>query len=376
MKHNIFSAFRRYNANVRDTNAPDCVKRAISFALGWDYNDVSRSLNNISKMRTGTTENYNTLNVFAKFLKDQGCPLMDQSSWPKPFSVEEFCEQNPSGTYVLEVHDGHNRNNHLVAVMNGDIYDSWDCSKYVIRRGWSVPHVSSPVLEFSLSEVSEVFYPDIEKYANKLIARAQQITDLVSFSVGPLEEDKYNRDSNGSTYEFTIVIKFCDQDADPDGVVQRLARNNRLGCWGSWSPYGRSLRKYFTIKLNIRKSLEENFKSSRQRIHDMIYNAIIGPCKNIELEEERVARSTDAKKIDFDEYKFLKTLPKWVQDNARYVDIQDYLAGRDYSDNIRISVDPLPGDPDPDPVLLYGSNKYELDYVIKKYEEDFYRGGF
>lgn len=373
MKHNIFSAFRRYNANVRDNNAPDCVKRAISFALGWDYNDVSRSLNSLSKSRTGTTENYNTPSIFFKFLKDQGCLVMDQSSWPKPFSVEEFCEQNPTGTYILEVHDGHNRNNHLVAVMNGDIYDSWDCSKYVIRRGWSVPNVSKPVLEFSLSDVSEVFYPDIEKYANKLIARAQQMTDLVSFSVEPLTEEEYGRDSNGSTYLLPVVIKFCEKDADPDGIVQKLTRANRLGCWGSWSPYGRSLRKYFTIKLNIRKSLEENLKSSRQRIHDMIYNAIIGPCKNIELEVERCAVSADDRKLDFDSYKFLKTLPKWVQDNVRSVDIWDYLAGRDYSDNIRISINPLPGDPNPDPVLFYGSNKYDIDWAIKRYEEDFSR---
>lgn len=41
----VAGALKRYNANANDKRVGDCVKRALSLALGMTYNEISSKLN-------------------------------------------------------------------------------------------------------------------------------------------------------------------------------------------------------------------------------------------------------------------------------------------------------------------------------------------
>ena len=45
----LAAILKRYNANTRDSNVGDCVKRSLSVAFRTDYDEVSRELNRIKR---------------------------------------------------------------------------------------------------------------------------------------------------------------------------------------------------------------------------------------------------------------------------------------------------------------------------------------
>jgi hypothetical protein len=46
--------------------------------------------------------------------------------------VGEFAKQHPKGTYLISVR------NHLTAVVDGVVYDTWNCSFKAINKVWKV----------------------------------------------------------------------------------------------------------------------------------------------------------------------------------------------------------------------------------------------
>ena len=49
---------------------------------------------------------------------------------PDCYTVEDFCKDHPKGTFVVRVND------HVLTVVDGDIYDSWDSSKEIPSYYW------------------------------------------------------------------------------------------------------------------------------------------------------------------------------------------------------------------------------------------------
>ena len=47
------------------------------------------------------------------------------------YTVEDFCQDNPQGTYILAI-DGH-----VVCVQDGKFYDSWNSGKEIPIYYWS-----------------------------------------------------------------------------------------------------------------------------------------------------------------------------------------------------------------------------------------------
>ena len=57
-------------------------------------------------------------------------------------TVEDFANKNRHGTYIVycsnSIKQDTSKSFHLVAIINGDIYDTWDSSNYYVLGAWAV----------------------------------------------------------------------------------------------------------------------------------------------------------------------------------------------------------------------------------------------
>lgn len=125
--------FRLFNANPKNRFTDDCVVRAICTATGQPYETILRKLCEVS-INTGYS--VNSKNVIIQYLDKILCN--DTCAQPKhtngkKFTGKEFCEAHPVGNYVCMI-GGH----HVVAVIDGKINDTWDCSDKCVGNFWRI----------------------------------------------------------------------------------------------------------------------------------------------------------------------------------------------------------------------------------------------
>lgn len=110
--------FIEYNPNPKLNHVGDCVIRALTrvrestwdntylelMQVGFELKDLP-SANNV----WGT---YLLRNGFRRFNLPDNCP--------ECYTVKDFCKDNRKGVFVLAT------GSHVIAVVNGDYYDSWD----------------------------------------------------------------------------------------------------------------------------------------------------------------------------------------------------------------------------------------------------------
>lgn len=121
-------AFVFLNLNPLGKIEQDCVCRAISLALQEDYEVVEHKLYLIAEL-------YDCEKLCVccyKHLLDNVYNLMRIESY-KGLTIEEFTKMEPKGTFIVRS-DGH-----LTCVLNGEIYDTWDCYGCIIDIVWEVP---------------------------------------------------------------------------------------------------------------------------------------------------------------------------------------------------------------------------------------------
>lgn len=110
--------FRSYNANPRSKRVGDCTVRAISLVLGKDWDDayIGMAIEGFVQCDMPSANH-----VWGRYLKRNGFTraLIDDDD-DEPYTVRRFCDDHPYGSYLLAI-DGH-----VVAVIDGDYYDTWD----------------------------------------------------------------------------------------------------------------------------------------------------------------------------------------------------------------------------------------------------------
>lgn len=115
--------FVEYNANPNGDNIGDCVIRAITKVLNLDYWDVFDELCDLMDETPGA--NYiNQYSVFKKFFDNHGWEIREVTS---KRTVKQFAEQFNCLDYILLVRG------HMTAICNGDIYDTWNPSRYRVQ---------------------------------------------------------------------------------------------------------------------------------------------------------------------------------------------------------------------------------------------------
>lgn len=111
-------AFIYDNPNPNNALVGDCVIRALSIALNKKWDDVYIDLStNGFLLRDMPSSN----RVWGDYLKTQGYKsFIIPDTCPYCYTIKNFCADYPQGVYILAT------GTHVVAVINGDYYDTWD----------------------------------------------------------------------------------------------------------------------------------------------------------------------------------------------------------------------------------------------------------
>lgn len=113
-----------FNPNPRNKRVGDCAVRAVSKAVGQDWTDAYIGLCAEGlALRDMPSANY----VWGMYLKKYGFEEhMISSICPQCVTVGQFAKDHPKGRYVLATQ------NHVVAVENGDYFDTWDSGNEIV----------------------------------------------------------------------------------------------------------------------------------------------------------------------------------------------------------------------------------------------------
>lgn len=161
---NVMSAeLIRYNANSSGRSTGDCVKRALSLAFDIPYTEIAKEL--LSVMKEKRRDRWNIPSVYNVVIENHD-PSSKSVLVNEDLTLAEFADTTGnSGTWLVHTGDRPSKPNHLVCVIDGTIYDSWDSTqKYVC----SYQPVSINI-ERHFSEI------DIHDYVDEILQTCQEI---------------------------------------------------------------------------------------------------------------------------------------------------------------------------------------------------------
>ena len=125
-------AFIYYNPNPQDSHVGDCVIRAVTRATDSTWEQTYLRIVVYGFMMNDMPS---ANRVWRQYLKDNGFKkYLIPDSCPSCYTVQDFCIDHPVGTYILGI-DGRN-SGHVVAVVNGDYYDTWDSGREIPDFYW------------------------------------------------------------------------------------------------------------------------------------------------------------------------------------------------------------------------------------------------
>lgn len=117
-----------YNPNPSNQRVGDCVVRAVSKVLGKDWEDTYIGLCAEGLFyHDMPSSDY----VWGMYLRKFGFEQkMVPSICPQCTTVAKFAQDHPKGRYVLKAQ------NHVVALIDGSYFDSWDSGAEVLLFFW------------------------------------------------------------------------------------------------------------------------------------------------------------------------------------------------------------------------------------------------
>lgn len=110
--------YSEYNPNPFGKRVGDCTVRAISKALGQDWEETYTGL---ALQGFLMCDMPSANHVWGAYLRSKGYrrgSLPDDC--PECYTVRDFCIENPTGRFILAL------SGHVVAVEDGQYFDSWD----------------------------------------------------------------------------------------------------------------------------------------------------------------------------------------------------------------------------------------------------------
>ena len=118
-----------YNANPQGRNVGDCVIRALSKALNQSWEETYIALA-LQGFMMGDMPSANA--VWGAYLRHKGFVRhLIPDDCPDDYTVADFAADNPNGVYILAL------SGHVVCVINGDIYDTWDSGNEIPIYYWT-----------------------------------------------------------------------------------------------------------------------------------------------------------------------------------------------------------------------------------------------
>lgn len=115
--------WRYFNNNPLGRNVGDCAVRAVSAALGIDWEEAYAMLASNGYLM-GDLPQANS--VIAATLRKAGFyKATIPDTCPDCYTTEDFCEDHPHGLYVLGF------GTHVAAVIDGEVWDAWDSTREI-----------------------------------------------------------------------------------------------------------------------------------------------------------------------------------------------------------------------------------------------------
>lgn len=121
-------AFRFFNPNPDRNLVGDCVIRAVSKVTDQDWDttfcDITVCAFAMKDMPSSNAvwSNYLHSKGFNRYIIPNTCPDC--------YTVKDFCTDNPIGEYLLAL------GTHVIAVQDGDYFDTWDSGNEVPIYYW------------------------------------------------------------------------------------------------------------------------------------------------------------------------------------------------------------------------------------------------
>lgn len=110
--------YRFYNPNPDSRRVGDCAVRALSKALGQDWETTYTGLC-LQGFLMGDMPSSNK--VWNSYIRRKGFYRhIIPNTCPDCYSVKDFCEDYPDGVYILALQG------HVVTVVDGEYFDTWD----------------------------------------------------------------------------------------------------------------------------------------------------------------------------------------------------------------------------------------------------------
>lgn len=129
-KYKETETFHFHNANPKGKNASDCVYRAVSVGLNQDYAQTMREMCEMA-LKIGYAPN--DTQTIKKYLESKGWTTYKEprDNENKKIPAKRFCALNPKGTIIANI-----GSHHTSLIIDGRIWDTWDCSKKPIHIYW------------------------------------------------------------------------------------------------------------------------------------------------------------------------------------------------------------------------------------------------
>lgn len=123
--------YTEYNPNPAGRRVGDCSVRAISKALNLDWEQafclICTFAYNMCDMPSSDS-------VWGAVLRSKGFYRVAMpNECPDCYTAQEFCEEHPTGIYVLGF------GGHVATVVDGNLYDAWDSSNEIPQFVWFKP---------------------------------------------------------------------------------------------------------------------------------------------------------------------------------------------------------------------------------------------
>ena len=120
--------FVSYNANPNNMRVGDCVIRSISKALGqsWLQTYIDLCIQGYLMCDLPSSNS-----VWGAYLKNKGFTRdIVSNDCPDCYTIADFCNEHQQGTFVVGT------GTHAVAVVDGNLFDTWDSSNEVPLYFW------------------------------------------------------------------------------------------------------------------------------------------------------------------------------------------------------------------------------------------------
>lgn len=359
-----------YNANNRGSNTSDCVNRALSLAFDIDYVQINKELNAAKK--EARSDSWKRPFVYEKVITAHGGSkrLDVKREFPDdyPITLEEFVDNclDSNKSYLIETGSKPNQTTHIVAVVDGQVFDSWDSRTQYAVHFYKIGHVDrKPFTEINLKDhVAECKDAAIAE-ADKLIqkqdwpngsacefyrATTTQYQCKVSACVNILPCE-YSDKGRKYTFDFTYVATPSTTNEELAEIIKKTAKT-------------RVYDRFYAINQEEKK-LKEEYET----------HISLGHVKN----EKGMWIKPDSKYLDIEdtymdtqERKFYKSLPGWARGLVNRVEIQNPGS---YNDSYRVKISKLPNDTrgcDTDyrgDIVLEAYDASQMKDMLKRYHD-------